>query len=253
MLGVDYSYDHPTVAELKAAGVTFVFRYISSDPANDGNGKNLLPAETQALLAAGIAIGVVVEEHKQRMKEGRAKGVADAQHADQTVTALGMAGIPVYFAADWDVSSTEQAAVNAYLDGAASVIGLNRVGIYGGINPLKGALDAGKATYAWQTYAWSAGQWEPRANVRQVQNSVALGSGTVDKDESQQTDFGQWPRPSRYVADGTLSLAEWAAGHGTTADRIIAASRANLNAANLAAFEKYLANHMPEGLVFWTA
>jgi len=61
--GVDYAFfPHPSAPALKTAGARFVLRYISSDPANDANGKNLLPGECKALLGADIRVGVVVEE-----------------------------------------------------------------------------------------------------------------------------------------------------------------------------------------------
>ncbi len=66
------------------------------------------------------------------MRAGHQAGLADARHADAVVTALGMPGVPVYFAADWDAGQADQPAISAYLDGAASVIGRRRTGIYGG-------------------------------------------------------------------------------------------------------------------------
>jgi hypothetical protein len=194
--GIDYAFSpHPSASALKSAGVTFVCRYISAETANDANGKNLLPAEKAALLAAGFQLVVVVEEGATRMLGGRAAGVADAAHADSVAKALGLAGMPVYFACDFDSTEAQQAAINAYLDGCASVIGVGRVGIYGGYYPVKRALDAGKAKYAWQTYAWSGGLWDARAQLRQVQNGVTVGGASCDVDQSQAADFGQWPRP----------------------------------------------------------
>lgn len=194
--GIDFAFNpHPSVAVEKANGVTFVCRYISPNTANDTNGKNLIPSEKTAILAAGLSIVMVFESVSGRMKSGQAAGAADAAEADTVVKALGMAGMPVYFACDFDATPTDQTAINAYLDGAASVIGRNRVGIYGGYYPVKRALDAGKAHYAWQTYAWSGGQWDARAQLRQVQNGVTMGGASVDKDVSQTVDFGQYPRP----------------------------------------------------------
>jgi hypothetical protein len=196
--GIDYAFSpHPSVSALKTAGVAFVCRYVSADPRNDANGKNLLPAEKTALLGAGFQLVVVCEEWAaSRMLGGHAAGVADATHADAVVKALGLAGVPVYFACDFDATEAQQVPINAYLDGCASVIGVNRVGIYGGYYPLKRALDAGKAKYAWQTYAWSGGLWDTRAQLRQVQNGVTVGGASCDFDESRAADFGQWPRPS---------------------------------------------------------
>jgi hypothetical protein len=74
------------------------------------------------------------------------------------------------------------------------VLGRDRTGIYGGYYPVKRALDAGKATWAWQTIAWSGGQWDPRAHIRQGL-TVTVGGCQVDVNDSRHPDYGQWPRP----------------------------------------------------------
>ena len=194
--GLDYAdFPHPSPAAIRAAGFEFVMRYASPSAANDANGKNLLKPELTALLAAGIEAGLVFEYRAQQMLGGRVQGVADAQHSDAVCKGLGMPGLPVYFAADWDVTEAQQAQVNAYLDGAASVIGKPRTGIYGGFYPVKRALDGGHAAWAWQTLAWSGGQWDPRAHIRQ-HLGVSVAGVSCDYDESMTADFGQWPRPS---------------------------------------------------------
>lgn len=194
--GIDYAnFPHPSPAAIKAAGYEFVMRYASPAAANDANGKNLLKGELTALLAAGLKVGLVFEYAARQMLKGRVQGVADAQHSDAVAKGLGMPGLPVYFAADWDVAPGEQAQVNAYLDGAASVIGKPRTGIYGGYYPVKRALDGGHAAWAWQALAWSGGQWDPRASIRQ-HLGVTVGGASCDADESMTADFGQWPRPA---------------------------------------------------------
>ena len=200
--GIDFAfYPHPGITAIKADGDVFVCRYTSARLENDANGKNLTPSEKEALLAAGLSIVIVAEEGASRMLGGYAAGAVDARHADAVVKALGMAGLPVYFACDFDSTEGQQTAINAYLDGAASVIGRARVGIYGGYWPVKRALDAGKAEYAWQTYAWSGGQWDSRAQLRQVQNGVTIGGADCDRDTSMAADFGQFPRPAAPAPD----------------------------------------------------
>jgi len=185
--GVDYAWSHPSPAALHAAGVTFACRYLSTDKS-----KSLTLTEAKALAAAGISSVVVWETTANRMLGGKAAGVADAKDAAAQATACGMpASRPIYFAADWDATETQQTQINAYLDGAASVLGRSRVGIYGGYYPVKRAMDAGKATWAWQTIAWSGGQWDPRAHIRQgAQKSI--GGVSCDLDTSMKADFGQW-------------------------------------------------------------
>jgi hypothetical protein len=55
---------------------------------------------------------------------------------------------------------------------------------------VKRLFDNGKIKWAWQTYAWSYGQWDGRAQLRQIQNGIA--GGQMDKDQSMVADFGQW-------------------------------------------------------------
>jgi len=200
--GIDYAFNpHPSIPSMKGAGVKFACRYISTNPANDTNGKNLIPSECKALLAAGLDVVVVVEEGASMMLGGHNAGVAAARHADAVVKALGMPGIPVYFAADFDATPAQQVPINACLDGAASVIGHNRTGLYGGFYVVKRAFDAGKCRYGWQTIAWSGGQWDHRAHIRQGL-SFSLGGASVDHDQAMFADFGQWPRPKPAVPAG---------------------------------------------------
>ncbi len=264
--GTDYAfYPHPSVAALKAAGARFVCRYTSPDPANDANGKNLLPGEAKALLAAGIAIVVVFETYAARMCEGHAAGVADAKHSDAVVKALGMPGLPVYFAADWDATPGDQTFINNYLDGAASVIGHGRTGIYGGYYPVKRALDAGKATWAWQTIAWSGGQWDPRTHIRQGLG-ITIGGASCDRNDSMRPDYGQWPRPSSppppppdpgpgpYLkhTSGERSLADVAAQRNTSLETLLQRSAANWTETDWQAVCKILGPLKLAGFPYYT-
>lgn len=197
MNGIDYAFNpHPPTSAIKAGGFGFVCRYISSFAPNDSNGKNLLAGELKQLRAAGLKVVVVAEEGATDMLGGRARGVQRAQHADAVVKALGMKGIPIYFAADDDFTPGQQAPINAYLDGAASVIGRNRVGIYGGLHVVRRAYQAGKCAYVWQTLAWSGGEWFSQAHLRQVHNGIRVGGASADLNVAMHNDFGQWPRPS---------------------------------------------------------
>jgi len=216
MLGIDYAFSpHPTTALITGTGHKFVARYMSPDVHNDQNGKNLLAGELQLLLAAGLSVIVVEESTAQRMLGGHDAGVADARHGDTVVKALGMAGMPVYFGCDFDAAPQQQDSINDYLRGAASVIGVTRVGLYSGFWPMTRAFNAGLITFGWQAYAWSAvtaGVQDPpqstrvsvagrefwfdlRAQVRQF-DGVTIGGASCDTDEAMVGDFGQWPRPA---------------------------------------------------------
>lgn len=187
--GVDYAWGRPGAAALKRAGAKFACRYLS----HDTTGKNLTRAEADDLSDAGIWLVVVWESTAKRPLDGRSAGVADARDAAAQAKACGMPDDrPIYFAADWDASAGQQDEINAYLDGAASVIGRDRVGLYAGYGPMNRAFDAGKITYGWQTYAWSGGRWDARAQLQQYSNDHTINGVGVDYDRGVKSDYGQW-------------------------------------------------------------
>lgn len=190
IFGIDYAWGTPTTAALEAAGAKFVCRYLSHD-----SGKNLSPSEAKRLSDAGIDIVVVWETTAQRALDGRAAGAIDAQDALIQAKACGMpAGRPIYFAVDWDAQvGRDQDLINQYLDGAASYLGgVQHVGLYAGYGPIKRAFDAGKIAFGWQTYAWSGGRWDTRAQLQQYSNSHFVGGVDCDYDHAVKADFGQW-------------------------------------------------------------
>lgn len=187
--GVDYAWGRPGPAALKAAGAHFACRYLS----HDTTGKNLTRAEADQLSKARIALVVVWESGAQRALSGHAAGAADARAALSQAQACGMpAGRPIYFAVDFDATAGQQATINAYLDGAASVLGRARVGLYAGYYVIKRAFDAHKITWGWQTYAWSGGHWDSRAQLQQYSNNHKIGGVGLDYDRAMTSDYGQW-------------------------------------------------------------
>jgi glycoside hydrolase-like protein len=200
--GIDYAFGRPSMSALRSAGIRFVCRYLSHSPS-----KNLTAAEARKLTDAGIWIVVVWETTAKRALDGRAAGAADARDARDQAHACGMPdGRPVYFAVDWDASSGQQSKINAYLDGAASVLGKDRVGIYGGYWPVKRALDGGHAAWAWQTYAWSGGRWDARAQLQQYSNGHTIGGIACDYDRAEKSDYGQWRVGATPGGDDDMAL-----------------------------------------------
>ncbi|MEV4755405.1 DUF1906 domain-containing protein, partial [Micromonospora sp. NPDC049559] len=197
--GLDYSWSRPSISAIKAGGYSFVCRYLSHTP-----DKNLTPSEAKSLINAGIDIVSNWEAGASAALQGYAKGVADAEDAKAQAEDCGMpAGRPIYFSVDFDATAEQQTAINSYFDGIASVIGRGRTGAYGGYYVIKRLFDAGKITFGWQTYAWSGGQWDSRAQLRQIQNGITVGGADCDLDEAVATDFGQWSTGavplSRYI------------------------------------------------------
>jgi len=165
---VDYSFARPDPAYIKAQGFGGVMRYLSPPP----NGKNITVAEKNALTAQGLKFGLVWESTANRALSGNAAGKADAQSALSQANALGFNGA-IYFAVDFDATPAQQAPINDYLNGARIVLG-DRVGVYGGYYVVKRCFDAGVVKWGWQTYAWSGGNWDSRAQIRQVKNGVYI-------------------------------------------------------------------------------
>lgn len=192
--GIDYSFGSGlTAAAMKAAKVTFVCRYLDYLP----NGKVINRAEFDNLIHAGLDVVLVWEGNGHDCQRGHAGGQADAHEAERQATALGASNAVIYFApCDYDAPPGDQAMIDSYIQGASSVLGHGRTGMYGGFWPLHRALNAGACAYAWQTYAWSGTNLDRRAHIFQYQNAVHMGPAEVDFDHSLKLpDFGQWPRP----------------------------------------------------------
>jgi autotransporter-associated beta strand protein len=184
--GVDYSFARPTMSSLQAAGSTFAVRYVSST-----SGKNISSSEAQSLLAAGQDIILVFEDSANQMLNGYNQGVTDANIAVSVATAAGApSNFFCYFAADFDATQAQQTPIDAYLNGASSVLGLSRVGLYGGYYPVSRALNDGTASKGWQTVAWSGGLVDSRISLYQFYGSVL--SNQCDADVGYGTNLGQW-------------------------------------------------------------
>lgn len=189
MFGLDY-VTGPPIADLKAAGVTFVCRYTGYTSPSLPQTKILTLAEAKELSAAGIALVSNWEWYANRAVESFASGAWDAQEAQKIHASCGgPADRPIYFSVDADVAGDQCV---EYFKGVASVIGLHRTGAYGSYRVLQYLFNANLITWGWQTYAWSYGAWEPRAHIQQYQNGVTLAGLSVDYDRSIKSDFGQW-------------------------------------------------------------
>jgi hypothetical protein len=191
--GVDFSSSRPSHAALKTAGVKFAGRYIGSQVRKAGrDAKWLSPSEATSLHGDGFDIVIIFETSAKRAEGGRAAGLADAHTA---VAELAYCGAPantvVYFAVDWDAEVGPL--ITAYFKAVAEVLGLARVGAYGGYKVIKALFDAHLITYGMQTYAWSAGKWDSRAQLQQYNNGRTIGGASVDYDRAMKPNFGQWP------------------------------------------------------------
>jgi hypothetical protein len=196
--GVDYAWSRPDPAGLYAAGKRFASRYLSYDK----TGKNLTAAEAEQLAAAGIAVVCNWEWRAGDAKGGFAAGAEYAAEALRQAAACGMsAGRPIYFSVDYDPAGS-YGPVDAYFRGIASVLPIAQIGAYGGYGTIDHLLGAGLIRWAWQTYAWSGGQWHHGTHVQQYRNGVEVAGGDVDLNRAMVEDFGQW------TPGGSMALTE---------------------------------------------
>jgi len=229
--GLDYSWARPGGARIKAAGYRFVVRYLFED---GQGGKGLDASELADLVNNGLEIVLVYEAYAASPKEGRATGVAHAQASQREINRLGLPkNSPVYFAADWDAQAGDQAAIDEYLRGAASVIGIERVGLYGSADVMQRTMANKTATFFWQTYAWSRGRVQEGIHLYQYSNDQNL-NGAVDYNRTSLDNYGQVskagsivsqpsaPAPAPGQASGTYTvvkgdtLSSIAARYGTS-------------------------------------
>lgn len=179
MLGIDYAWQHPNPAAIKAAGYDFVLRYLSQDPSKD-----LTAGEAQALHAAGLSVGVIWEQAAQAALNGAAQGTADAAQANSQADTVGYpAGCPIFFAVDFDVQPGQMPAVVAYFQ-SAKANSERPIGAYG-----SGALVAGvqgECDYLFQAEAWSGSVVEPAADLYQrvtpTLPAITGAAGAYDED-----------------------------------------------------------------------
>lgn len=186
--GVDYSWGRPDPECLYRNGKRFAVRYVSFNT----TGKNITLSEAQRLNAAGLSIVTNWEWDAHDQLGGLPAGEGHAAAADELHRrAGGPADRPIYFSTDFDANPSQLTVAYDYLRGAAREIGWSRVGVYGGVRTIRFMADKG-VRWLWQTYAWSGGVWDRRANIRQYRNGVQLCGGDTDLNRAMTDDYGQW-------------------------------------------------------------
>lgn len=189
LFGLDYATPDVSVRAIRSIGATFVCRYLAST-STFHNPKDMTQGESVRLRKGGIARVVVWETTATRARDGHRAGVQDAEGARREAQILGMpSSRPIYFAVDEDVSGRD---VAPYFEGVAAVLGKDRTGVYGGIHVVRFLFDNGLVSWGWQTYAWSQGQWDHRAQLQQYSNDHNLFGVGVDYDRAMTSDYGQW-------------------------------------------------------------
>jgi hypothetical protein len=145
---------------IKQAGYGGTIRYVTSpalmQPPNPGNPKHITRSEYESHLAAGLDVWLVYQgtttdadggyEIGRRNALRALEGCLNENHSSRRQGPIGYSG-PIFFTND-RTTLPSPSSWRQYLDGAASVIGFDRVGAYGFGNAMDAAL--GHANYFWQ-------------------------------------------------------------------------------------------------------
>lgn len=188
---LDYSSGWPSPAAVKANDYGGTVRYIGTQ----GRSKNLTLDEATAYKAAGVPIALVHERTAGWMAGGALAGASAARDslADAAACKIGVRAL--YLACDVDVTSAaEMRAVTDCLDGAARVVGLGRLGVYGEADVIDAALGGRHATWGWQTRAWSGGRVSRYAHIFQQVGYVYVDGVQCDRSTvlAVDGDWGGW-------------------------------------------------------------
>jgi hypothetical protein len=151
--GADYSAGELSPAELdrfSTYDLRFLLRYIGWPD----NPKCIshYPGAYRALADSGRVVLLAIEQDKTDPAGGHDAGVAMARRALDDAASVGYPdSLPIFFCADgWlSLAGLPVATAMSYLDGAASVVGKNRVGGYGFRDFIQAAKAGGHAEWLW--------------------------------------------------------------------------------------------------------
>lgn len=212
---IDYAMRQIPAADIRAAGYSGVINYVSlSRPGSSFGAKPITRPYAESLTAAGLVIVSNYQYGKpggtapSDFRRGLAGGVADARTAWQLHTAAGGGqSAPIFFTIDEDINrETWNTLALPWFRGINSVLGVQRTGVYGGIDVCQWAAADGVIgssstpghRWAWQTRAWSGSRIEPTAVLYQRVVSTASNPGPlvggieVDVNDVLAGDCGQW-------------------------------------------------------------
>ena len=197
----DYSAGVLKAADIKAAGALGAIRYVSDRRPNAQwmLGKPIQLPEARDLYQAGLKIVSNYQFGKADTADwlgGQSAGVTHAKRGWELHTAAGgPVGAPIYVSID-DNPTREQyrQQVAPYLRAWESVIGHQRVGLYGNSTTIDWALQDGLGSWFWQ-HDWGTpqGYIHPEAHLHQFEIDARSVAGVgVDLNDILKPQFGQW-------------------------------------------------------------
>lgn len=183
-----------TAGAVRAAGLGGVLRYWPKQGGSDIV-VGLTAGEIQDLLTGGVPFATIYEELSATwMAGGFPAGQQAGTWLAQQFAATNHTPRCVYLTADSNTLSS--AAVNACLDGAASVLGRDILGLYAYAPQLAAAQSGGHATRFWLTGHYAPLPWMHLYQCNgsqppQYPTLVSVGGQTGDGDIDLQSDWGQ--------------------------------------------------------------
>jgi hypothetical protein len=116
-LAIDYAWQHPDPAAIRAAGYSAVLRYVSTDPSKD-----LTPAEATDLGAAGLGVGLIYETTASRSLGSTVAGQEDGAAMRARLAYLGATPgtLALVNLGDFQVMPAQLGAIRAYYVAFAS-------------------------------------------------------------------------------------------------------------------------------------
>lgn len=219
---LDYSAGFPGALAIVRAGYVGAVRYIGYPD----RAKCTTANELQDFSRNGIGMALVFENNDTWWRRGYTGGQADARTARDHANSIGFPmGCPIYYAIDHQVTTLADLSLAVqYIQGAASVDGVTRVGVYGQYSVVRAVAQVGAAKYLWQCRAWSGSpiQYWPGRHLFQNVGTVNVGGVGCDINDVNAPDWGQhnledtvdWSDPladPNHVA-GSSSPSAYAAG-----------------------------------------
>lgn len=194
--GVDYSStangDWATLAAaIKSKEKIFAIRYAVKDKSPSGRG--ITAPEYHALTAAGLEVPIFWEGSASWMLGGYNAGVSAAHDFQTNIVSAEMPSVmPGIFAHDLDPTPDHFPAIDACLNGLASVIGWPRVGAYGGWELINYLAQGGTVKLLCQTSAWEYGRGRhPAATLYQYEYNDIIAGTNCDNVLALQPNYGQ--------------------------------------------------------------
>lgn len=186
--GCDFSTDRPDLEKLWALGYRWLGLYLPT-----GTAKGASPTYVDGARKIGYRIMPLFETTSNRALAGSAAGVVDARRALDLAaswelpTTVPIVGVTI----DFNASPAQmRGAVGAYAAAWHDKLG-GRAWGYGGYEQIKYLFDHRLIGGALQTYAWSSGRWDVRAQFRQEHNAAPVAGGSIDRGHGTAAGFNQ--------------------------------------------------------------